>query len=243
MSHSRYQLSKDIWLDARRALWLKSAGALVVADMHLGYAWVQRSRGQLLPLAAVAGAMDRLLELQADYHPREIVFLGDVVHRAVPLPALKEELSALITRLRSGGSAVTLVAGNHDHGLGRLLAEDRLPAQLVKSCAIGPHLLIHGDDAEPGTDPAAPFQAARSRGGRIVMGHEHPAIAIGDGVASSVKCPCFLIGETVLILPAFSVWAAGTVVGKYPLMSSVARQEQFTLAVAIVGDKLLPIPL
>jgi len=67
------------------------------------------------------------------------------------------------------------------------------------------------------------------------MGHEHPAISVGDGVTTSVKCPCFLISRRVIVLPAFSLWAAGGV--------EMALRERFDHAVAILGDKLLPIPL
>ena len=48
----------------------------------------------------------------------------------------------------------------------------------------------------------------------IILGHEHPAITVSGGVASHVKCPCFVAGTGVLVLPAFSRWAAGSESGK-----------------------------
>jgi metallophosphoesterase superfamily enzyme len=75
------------------------------------------------------------------------------------------------------------------------------------------------------------------------MGHEHPAITIGDGVTTSQKCPCFLVSESVIILPAFSSWAAGTNIHAYEFMSETARAAKFTQAIAICGEKLLPISL
>lgn len=35
----------EVVLDARRAMVLPSEGLLALADLHLGYSWVQRHRG------------------------------------------------------------------------------------------------------------------------------------------------------------------------------------------------------
>ena len=108
-----------------------------------------------------------------------------------------------------------------------------LPIQLTPSRRIGETLFGHGD-AEIGNEAGAV---------RIVIGHEHPAISFGDGVSSSMKCPCFMVSERLVILPAFSRWAAGTNVRSYPFMSLIAQQATFDQAVVICGDKLLPVPL
>jgi metallophosphoesterase superfamily enzyme len=51
-----------------------------------------------------------------------------------------------------------------------------------------------------------------------------------------------MVSERVIVLPAFSRWTAGTDI-RHPLMSSFARAAKFTRAIAICGDKLLPIAL
>jgi len=61
-----------------------------VADVHLGYAWTQRQRGALLPLAEVGETASRLLALQAEYRPATLVLLGDLVHG----PPLAEPVEA-----------------------------------------------------------------------------------------------------------------------------------------------------
>jgi hypothetical protein len=104
---------------------------------------------------------------------------------------------------------------------------------LAEAREIGRNLLVHGDKAAGGNQ----------RGLRVIMGHEHPAITIGDGVTTSQKCPCFLVSESVIILPAFSSWAAGTNIHAYEFMSETARAAKFTQAIAICGEKLLPISL
>ena len=240
MSRSRFQIDEAVF-DARRAAWFSDERVLAIADLHLGYAWAHRLSGQLMPITPANDTLTRLKDLQRDYEPSEIVVLGDIVHRAMALAVLEDEIRELFSAL-SSRSQLVFLAGNHDRDLQRVLNQWSLPIQLAPSRLVGEHLLIHGDAAVP-TAGANGKSKNKERGLRIVMGHEHPAISIGDGVTTSEKCPCFLISERVIILPAFSRWAAGTNIRTYPFMSAIAREAKFESAVAIVGDKLLRIPL
>jgi len=228
---AQYSLNDSLVLDARRTAWFPQERVLAIADLHLGYAWTHRLSGQLMPITPANDTLARLTALQREYEPREIVVLGDIVHRAVALDVLEEEIRSLFDAL-SARSQLTFLAGNHDRDLQELLRRWLLPIELRPSCEVGNYLLVHGDAAVPASHHL-----------RVVMGHEHPAVTIGDGVTTSQKCPCFLVSEGVLVLPAFSRWAAGTNVRTYPLMSEIARAAKFTHAVAICGDKLLPVRL
>jgi uncharacterized protein len=229
VSRTRLQLSDDLVADCRRAAWFPNERVLAVADLHLGYAWAHRLSGQLMPIPPTNDTLDRLVELQREYQPAEIVVLGDIVHRAMNLAVLEEEMRELFNAL-SPASRLTFLAGNHDRDLQKVLKQWLLPIVLAASREVGANVLVHGD-------------AAMNADRRVVMGHEHPAISIGDGVTTSQKCPCFLISETVIVLPAFSRWAAGTNIRAYPFMSETARAARFTKAIAICGDKLLPVKL
>lgn len=213
MDKSRLQIEPGIWLDARRAIWFERLSILAVADLHIGYNWAHRHGGQMLPLHQPDDTIGRLKALCDFYKPSELLLLGDIVHQALPLPEIQAELQKLVTQL----SGVRLIAGNHDRFLEKLVA-----APLSSEYVRGGYLFVHG-------------HLPSERPERIVMGHEHPAISVGDGVATSVKCPCFLISRKTIVLPAFSFWAAGGV--------EMALRQRFEQAVAILGDKLLPIPL
>ena len=226
------QITPDLLFDSRRAAWFPHERVLAVADLHLGYAWAHRLSGQLMPIPPTNDTLARLAELQRDYKPREIVVLGDIVHRAMALPVLAEEVREIFDAL-SPHAQLTFIAGNHDRNLAAVLREWMLPIELVSSREIGSCLLVHGDIDRP----------KRNSDVRLVMGHEHPAISIGDGVTTSQKCPCFLVSERVIILPAFSRWAAGTDFRYYEFMSETARAAKFTQAIAICGEKLLPISI
>jgi metallophosphoesterase superfamily enzyme len=167
-----------------------------------------------------------------------LVLLGDIVHQAAPVPALVEQLSMLLDKL-SQVSQVVLIAGNHDRALAGLLRRCRWSGGLFKEWNAGQDIFLHGDaDA----NAAARLSTASAAGQRIFMGHEHPAIRIGDGVTTSAKCPCFVLARNLVILPAFSPWAAGTDVRTGEWLSVFARAAEFEQIVAVLGRRLLPIP-
>jgi putative SbcD/Mre11-related phosphoesterase len=232
MQRTRLELAPGIILDARRAVWFEAERALAVADLHLGYAWAQRSRGAMLPLSAEDDTTARLSELVRDYGARELFVLGDIVQKAVPIEPVREPLRELCAQI---GSLVKLrlLGGNHDRGLAALLSDCEISIEVEGAAQLGPHWLLHGDAA---------LEVAADAGGRVFIGHEHPAIRVGDGVAS-MKCPCFLAGPRVVVLPAFSAWAAGSNVRQESFMSPLARAAEFREAYAILAHKLLPIRL
>jgi len=229
MDKSRYCVPPDIWLDYRRVVWFPDQSILAAADLHLGYAWAHRHSGQLMPISVEDDAILRLTRLVAEYKPRQTILLGDLVHAALPIPKVEGELRRLCDLLRDVTEPI-LVLGNHDRGLAKL---SHAFSPGLRPCAhyiAGDRIFTHGD-------------LDRARGNRfIVMGHEHPAISLGDGVATSQKFPCFLRSERLLILPAFSQWAAGTSIHQ-GFMSPLARSAHFTEAIAILGNNLLPVRL
>jgi putative SbcD/Mre11-related phosphoesterase len=176
----------------------------------------------------------------AEYHPAQLVLLGDIVHRALPIPAIREQLESLASRLAS--VTIRWIAGNHDRRLEALLREcGLLGIRLESELALAPHLLLHGD--EPDRSAAARYVARLKPPGRLIMGHEHPAIRVHDRITTSVKCPCFLAASRILILPAFSSWAAGSNIRTAQFLSAFARNALFSHAYAILGGRILPIPL
>ena len=196
MSRTRLELEPGIVLDARRALWLAPARTLVVADLHIGYVWAQRQGGQLLPLSARDDSAERLLALVADYEAGELVLLGDIVHKAVRVREFCAELAGIFAQLRAR-VAVTCVAGNHDRKLSSLFAECGIDLPLVQEHRVGSHRLLHGNEAG----------SPREGDGLTIIGHEHPAITLSDGALGAM--PVFLVGSGLIVLPAFSQWAAG----------------------------------
>jgi putative SbcD/Mre11-related phosphoesterase len=234
MKHTRLELVPGIVLDARRAVYLEGESVLAVADLHLGYAWTHRARGQILPLSAPDDTAERLLGLLQDYRPKTLVLLGDIVHGLAPDAKFRGELTELLGVLRSRAKLV-LIAGNHDRDLAKFT-----DAALVKDLCVGPHLLLHGDSQDE-KKATAKLSAIREAGGWVMMGHEHPAVVVSDGVAHSARVPCFLAGDGLLVLPAFSNWAAGGNVRSGDYLSAYVKVAEPGRAFAILAGKILPV--
>lgn len=173
------------------ALWLPAAGAALLADVHLGYAWAMRRRGQLGPPVS-AGVGERLERLLQELQPRLLVVLGDLVH--APRPGAEEQaaIERQIASLRAH-AGLLLVRGNHDRGFARDFAHLELPA--VEEWAFGGWRAVHGDQAGPGQ--------------RLILGHFHPAVSIRDAAGARMRLPAFLVFPNAVVLPAFSPLAAG----------------------------------
>lgn len=229
MDKSRLEVTPGVWLDHRRAAYLESEKILAVADLHLGYAWAHRFSGQMLPLHSEEDLLTRLSALCSFYKPAHLAILGDIVHQAVPVPEVQRELAELFNGLREI-CGLKLILGNHDKKL-RKLAKGIEGLEFIDQFETEKFLLIHGNSSV--TTPA---------GKRVLMGHEHPSISLGDGIRSA-KFPCFLLSPQVLLLPAFSFWAAGTDIRAHDFMSPMARNARFSRAIAICGAKLLPVKL
>jgi len=177
------EIRPEVWLDARRALWLAAPRILVVADLHWGYAASHRSRGHLLPPWGDAEIAGRLGDLVSDYRPGEMIWLGDSIHALAGRAAAEDFVARAAVPL-------TVVVGNHDR---------RWKQAAVPSVVRGEYLLHHGHE----TAAAAPGQTE-------VVGHFHPAATLSDGAGGRLKVPALVAGPRRLILPAFSPWAAGT---------------------------------
>jgi metallophosphoesterase superfamily enzyme len=73
-------VADEILLDGRLALFHQSERWLAVADLHFGYELSQSAAGWLVPLWGMASISERLLQLVAEYRPRRLIILGDLVH-------------------------------------------------------------------------------------------------------------------------------------------------------------------
>ena len=229
-------------LDARRCVHLAASNTLVVADLHLGYAWSRRKRGVLLPVETPDDTLNRLATLHDAYQPGRWVILGDVVHEALDLPPLERVLRELCDRLARNAELIFCL-GNHDRNLEARIREWKLPVACVTSWNTDGLLLAHGDTL-PAADPKQAFQLASEPPlQRWLIGHEHPAMSLGDGVATRVKCPAFLVADDGIVLPAFSSWAAGCEWGRQPFLGPMARGTAFRTAWVCAGKQLLPVSL
>ena len=176
------------------ALWLPEPRAVLVADVHLGYGWAQRRRGELGPVID-GGARDRLLALLDELNPVRVVFLGDLVHAPKPGAEERAIVEDAVNTLASR-TQLTVVPGNHDRGFA---ADFRgLPLEQTTVWKHAGVAAVHGD--APGEAPPAPC---------LVLGHLHPAYTVHDAAGAGRKLPAFLRSRRAIVLPAFTPFSPG----------------------------------
>lgn len=178
---------------------------LVVADVHAGYVRALQGRGYLLPGVDDGELLARIAGLRARLDPATVVIAGDVVHGPASLRPSADGECALDRLLAAlDGCAAVLIPGNHDRGLDAALA-----GRDVTVCArwtFGRHAAVHGDELDALRSERA---LARGRGGRVVIGHHHPALVLRDASGARTKVMAFAWAPGVVCLPALTPFARG----------------------------------
>lgn len=166
---------------------------LVVADLHLGKAESLRRDGVALPAAVLEADLRRLGDAIEQTAACRLLVLGDLVHDAHGMTA------AMIERVRSWrdriGIEVALVPGNHDARVDALPPSWRV-TMLSSRLVEGPFVFTHAPDDAPAGDTFT------------WHGHLHPVRTVRGG-GDRVRLPCFGVGATSGVLPAFSSLAGG----------------------------------
>lgn len=177
---------------ADKALWWPDHKALLIADVHLGKDAVFRRHGIAIPVGDVADNLQRLSLLVAETQAEQLFVLGDFVHAApVEQDPFLAEFSAW--RQRHQQLAITVILGNHDHGLDRLPAEWQL--RLLPSLSYDDILLIHEPEHAGDND-------------YFIAGHIHPCYRFKMG-REGMRLPVFWQQAQGLILPSFGGFTGG----------------------------------
>lgn len=183
---------EQLWLLASKAIYWPARKMLIIADIHFGKAAAFRALGVPVPRGTTTQNLLALDALLARYACEEIVFLGDFLH-ARAAHAAATVAAMLAWRARHRDVRLTVVRGNHDAHAGDPAAA--LCIRMVdEPHSVGKLSFCHHPDT------AAP--------GYVLAGHVHPVYhlrADGDGL----RLPCFLLGPSHAILPAFGAFTGG----------------------------------
>jgi len=165
--------------------------SLIVADLHLGYEVAMAREGFYLPRVfhEVVGRLKAILERE---RPKRLIINGDLKHSFVPEWRERQELKAFVEEVSPHVEEVVLVRGNHDVGARWL---EKLGVEILDGATLYGWTVVHGHRLVEGE--------------RFIIGHEHPSIRLRDEVGALLKVPAFLLGDDMVVLPAFSPWAYG----------------------------------
>lgn len=179
---------------------------LLVADLHLGKTAAFAAGG--VPLrAGLAGQIARadlqtLASLLANTRCVEMVVLGDLLHaRTARDPGVLEALHAWRWSPSVAGVSVVLVRGNHDHGAGDP------PEEVGFRCVDAPW------EITPGI--MGVHEPCEIEGALVVGGHLHPGVVL-TGAGSRERAPCFIVGERLMVLPAFGRFTGSKCTSAWP---------------------------
>jgi len=226
----------------------------VIADVHLGYEWARGAAGDCVPAHSLGETLERLATVLNRAVIARLIVAGDLVESARPCHRTEQDVRRLRAWLLAQGVSLTVLAGNHD----------RVRSRPASRCARGTDRAERGqafqrdfglgclpdnmpDSAVPRSTPEQTYplpdceivadwtigHGDRPLGGlRTITGHHHPALRIEGTTA-----PCFLVGPGRIILPAFSLNAAGC-----DLITSALPRDWLRAGfrcLATTGDELL----
>ena len=177
-----------------RALFLKRARALVVADLHIGKSESYRRFGVPSADGIDEETLERLGRAAMRAGAKVIVVVGDLTHHADGIgEAEMERFARFRERIML---PIRLVEGNHDRGARTLPAEWMIDRVGVRFALDGVRF-----EHEPPEVAGANW---------TISGHLHPMLSVARG-ARSVEAPAFVVARDrkSLVLPAFSKFTRG----------------------------------
>ncbi len=153
-------------------------GALIVGDTHLGMERKLRRKGVYDEMFSER-IFERLKKFVVSYRAKKVIFLGDVKEDITVLDSKTSQLLARLSML----CEIIIVKGNHDGGIENCGCAKIIPSEGFVYEGLG---LAHGHSW-----PAEDLMNAEY----IVVGHQHPVIAMTDSLGKRHSEPGWVIAE------------------------------------------------
>ena len=204
-------------IDSKPAIYLPDLELIAIADLHLGLEASMNSRGHYIPEFQLDDIKEELELLKEETKSDRILINGDLKNQFSTSYSEKREISELLDFLTERFEDIIIIEGNHDTFLEETIEDKGL--RMLESYEEDGVLFTHGDkQIEQDFDT-------------LVIGHEHPALALDDEIGVTEKVSCLLYGETnlgdIIVLPAFSKISNGSEVNrmsKSELLSPVLQE-------------------
>ena len=187
-------------------LWFEESKALACSDFHLGYEGMLNSQGIFMPrynFSQIKGRIEKSIEECG--RPEKIIVCGDFKQEfgGISKQEWKEALD-MMDFLQANCGELILIKGNHDNILGPIAGKKGITIAESYFLEKEKTLFIHGHKK--------PEKQAIANAERIVIGHEHPSVALRDGLKSETY-KCFLKGKyedkELIVLPSMITVGTG----------------------------------
>ena len=192
-------------------LYYKKLDALILSDLHIGYEEVLAEQGIHLPRTQYK-KMKKIIEMMIkETNPEAIILVGDIKHEFGEITRQEwVEVKDLIKFLKENVKEIHVIRGNHDNFLIPILKKEGIPLH-DPYLFLNDILFIHGHKK---------LDLSKINANLIIMGHEHPAVALRDELGIKHKFKCLLFGnykeKRIIVLPAFSPLMPGSEVNIIP---------------------------
>lgn len=210
-------------VDSLPILYDEELDLLVIADLHLGLEKTMTAKGNYIPQNQLDMMKEEIKEAKDETGAERILINGDLKNQFKTSYSENEEVKELLNFLSFNFEEIIVIEGNHDTFIDSALNDNGV--EMEEYHLEDGILFVHGDrsldDIEMGEESVE----------IVVIGHEHPAIALKDDIGVKEKIPALLYGDLdeerkIVVLPAFSRIANGTSVNEVPereLLSPVLK--------------------
>jgi len=187
------------------ALFIEKENMLIVSDLHLGLEDERESKGIHIPTSVFPKIMNSVLTPTKELSCDKVLILGDFKHEfGKPSEAEWYSVKKMIREIRGIRAEPLVVRGNHDNYIILILKEMNVKL-FQPSLTINEFTLFHGH-----LEPTEKEEKAK----HIIMGHEHPSIAIKDDLGVKHRFKAFLTGKfgnkNLTVLPSVSPLSYGS---------------------------------
>jgi DNA ligase-associated metallophosphoesterase len=196
---------EEIVLDASGALYFSKHSLLVVSDLHLEKGSFFAARGNPVPCLDTRDTLQRLAAAIECYRPSTVVSLGDSFHDLRAGERIAPADAAFLARLVDSAGQWIWVTGNHDPEISA-----RFEGKTAVSFKVGAITLLH--KPEDGLSP-------------VIGGHYHPKHRF-RGARQAISGPCFVLGDELILMPAFGAYAGGLNAARDPISELFADQSR-----------------
>lgn len=210
------------------ALYLPEHEVLVLGDIHIGYEEALNRQGILVPRFQFKDLIERVKGIIEKTKPKDIIIMGDLKHEFGKISDQEwRETLKFLDFLGRNCDKVVLVKGNHDTILGPIAKKRNVV--IVEDYIIGKMIFIHGHELREFEDNID----------TIIIGHEHPAITISEGMRNETF-KCFLSGgygkKRLIVIPSLFMMTEGTDILKEETLSPFLKQDLDNFDVYLVND-------
>lgn len=199
---------------------------LILSDIHLGYEAALNKNGYLIPRHQFRETTQKIERIIDETMPSRIIINGDIKHEFGSINDQEWRDTLKLIDFMGKKAEVILVKGNHDRLLDTIAT--RRDIKVRDTYLQDDVFFVHGHELADLPDDAE----------TIVIGHEHPAISISDGLRVE-RYKCYLIGtykgRTLIVQPAFNVMTEGSDVGSERLLSPYLENGVADFEVCVVA--------